>query len=160
MLPLGSLRIAPGAGVYATPHSAFNFDFDLTAGFRLGMMVDDVWIAPLIEAGYSYHGGDRAQGEGDYFVAGGGLSVGTIEVAATIVPAYIVGDADGDLVHGMRTALRADFWMGIWSIEAAHEWRSVRSTDVHSIRFTLTIDFGILLSWALRASGPRPEPTE
>lgn len=161
LLPLGSLRLAPGAGAYAAPQGSFEFDFDLAAGFRLGMFFDRLLVTPLVEIGYSYHSGGQALGEGSYFTVGGGVSVGTLEIAAALVPTYIVGDSRGETVHGFRTAARVEFFVGIWSLEIAHEWRSVRATDVHSIHITIGLDLGIaasaIINW-MTSSRPRPEP--
>ena len=161
LLPLGSLRVAMGGSGYVSPSTAFNFDFDVTGGFRLGVEVGDgLWITPLAEAGYTYHAGDATQGTGDYFTAAAGLSIGTPIVAATVLPTYLVGVAAGSVVHGYRTALRLDLLLGTWSVEIGHEWRAIGAVDAHAVRVMIGLDLGIVLSWALHLStGPRrPEP--
>ncbi len=163
ILPLGSLRAGFGGAGYITPASALNFDFNLTAGFRLAIMDRELLTVPLIEAGYCYHAGSAAEGEGHYFVGGAGISLGKLGLAGTLVPAYVVGSSRGDLVQGFRVAVRADAFLGITSLELAYEWRSVRGVDVHTIQFSLMVDLGIAASFAVSVNNaahqqPRQTP--
>lgn len=161
VMPLGSLRLAPGAGAYAAPHGAFEFDFDLAAGVRVPVIFQQLFVAPVAELGYSYRGGSQALAGGSYFFVGAGVSFGTPIIAATLVPAYVTGPSSGQTVHGLRTAVRADFFFGVFSLELAHEWRAVRDIDAHSVHMTLALDLGIAVSFLMHwVSGPRARPEE
>lgn len=148
---LGSLRTAFGGAAYLSPVGGGGVEFDLTAGVHVATNLDrSVLVRPLIELGYSRHGGDVSQGCGNYFVVGAGLSLGKIPFALSLVSSYLVGTSMGDSVQGFRTALRADFYLGVWSLEVGHEWRFVRDVDVHAIRAMIAIDLGTAISWATR----------
>ena len=155
---LGSFRNSVGAAWYFSPADQLGFQYDLTVGGHAvsGTIVDGI-VRPLVEIGYSRHGGSVINGCGHYLVAGAGLSLGSIEWATTVIPSFIVGDSEGDTVYGVRSALRSDFFFGIWSMELAHEWRSVRQKGIHSMRAMLAIDIGTGLSWAFQALTPRAE---
>lgn len=137
----GSFRSSFGAAWYFSPADQLGFQYDLTVGALAlkGLTIGGV-ARPLVELGYSRHGGSAINGRGNYFVTGAGVSLRSGGLVTTIIPSFIVGDSEGDTVYGVRSALRSDLLLGVLSLELAHEWRSVRQEGIHSIRGMLGID--------------------
>lgn len=150
-LVLPIFRLAFGTSRSVEPSGLGGFAFDLVLGTRLMFQPlgeddgpdNERWHPALTgELGYSRRAGDYGTHD---LTLGLGVGLQKMVVGLHLVET-ITFPVDGSGRFGLRTALRADVFLGLLHFELGYEAGFVDGAVTHDIRGVLGVDVGLLIS--------------
>lgn len=121
------LRLALGPAIGITPEVHPELAFETTLGLSALQGIDG-GIALNAEGGYLFSSGD----DGGTLNAGHltlGVGWGTLGMAATYQPRFIVGSYADDLAIGMRNGVTLHALADLASVEVGHQFLSARDVE-------------------------------
>jgi len=139
-----ALAMGPSGSWVPGVESGTAFTLDLELGLRMPFALlrgRPIALWPTIGYSYDSHG----VAGGHRFAGGLGLSVFTPGLAfgATAASRFLAGTVGETHALGVRSGLRLEVFLGIFSIDVAHEALYVERT-IHDLRVTFGVDF---VSW-------------
>ncbi len=134
------LRLGRGRGfrVAGPPADRAHFALDLLPTARFGLHRGDLQTALVPTLGYSLAAGKVTREH--FFLAGLGLGVTSEDGTLAVIPAVLVGAAEGSRVLGLRTALLLDLRRKGFTFEVAHQALWLAAGLRHELRLIVGVD--------------------
>ena len=155
--PLATLRVLGGATVitYASDNIRPEWALDVHAGLRLIDAGDRKSVVILSgDVGLSY--GPRSGDTRALWLAGAGISFGSVVLTIGWSPRLVYGRIDGETALGLRNTFSLGFLTGVVTLDVAHQYLSVADDSQHDIRLTLGVDVGLIGQMLIQFAEVRP----